>query len=401
MTQFIINRPVSVEETRYYEFKEIKGAKPVNTIKNTCDEYVVAFLNSGGGRIYWGIRDSDRVVIGVKLSYRERDRLRRVITDQLNNIKPPISPAAYQVNLHPVLNENQEPIEDCYVVEIVVPKPLSDDLYCTGSNEVYLKTDSGKKKLSIPEIQDEVLRRKSRLEIYYTPSLQFQQQPAEKKPSFDLRLRYDSQGVLLCDDQELEAVASEAIFAVENGARINPIIEFAELDLAEDALQDFENRELTPQERVSKIEVLKRIKFLNEQKKRLGQALGVIFAEPIFSYCKQSHHIACILRGLGKRLLGRRSWRTDSDKYVALDLWYRKNNKICAAVLVDLDSEDEYQVYGKFIGGGWDLYDLPGHVMFEYGVPAIVLEYLDLKEQQKFDNLDDILHLTQWNIGSG
>ena len=52
-TQFILNQPVSVEETRHYEFKEIKGRNPVDTIKNTVDEYVVAFLNSEGGRIYW------------------------------------------------------------------------------------------------------------------------------------------------------------------------------------------------------------------------------------------------------------------------------------------------------------------------------------------------------------
>lgn len=53
---FVLNRPADIEETRQYEFKEVKGGKPLDTIKNTCDEYVVAFLNSAGGRIFW--RDS-------------------------------------------------------------------------------------------------------------------------------------------------------------------------------------------------------------------------------------------------------------------------------------------------------------------------------------------------------
>lgn len=43
---FIIDRQVEIEETRDYEFRQIKGGKPLDTIKNTCDEYVVAFLNS-------------------------------------------------------------------------------------------------------------------------------------------------------------------------------------------------------------------------------------------------------------------------------------------------------------------------------------------------------------------
>jgi len=396
MTEYVINQPVAIEETRYYEFKEIKGDDPVSIIKNTCDEYVVAFLNSGGGRIYWGIRDSDRVVVGVRLNHRERDRLRRAVTDQLGNIKPPISPSAYQVNLNQVLDDNRQPIEDCFVIEIVVPKPLSNELYCTGSNEVYLKTDSGKKKLSIPEIQDEVLRRKLSPET--VPPSYLPPKAEELKPSLQILLRYDRNGMLLLDEMELEAIAREAIFAIENGQTVSTVIEFAEIDLLEKALQDYKNKELPPQERIMKVAILKRIKFLTEQKERLKRALDVVFAEPVFSYCGQSHYMARIWRGLGRRLLGKSSWGED-DIFVPLDLWYRDNNKIYAVIYVELNSNDERQLYNKFIGSGWDLYDLPGYVMFEYAIPAIVLEYLQLKEQKKFENIDEILHLTRWNIG--
>jgi hypothetical protein len=357
---------------------------------------LVAFLNSGGGRIYWGIRDSDRVVVGVRLDHRERDRLRRTVTDQLGNIKPPISPSAYQVNLHQVLDDNRQIIEDCFVVEIVVPKPLSNELYCTGSNEVYLKTDSGKKKLSIPEIQDEVLRRKLSPET--VPPAYPPPKAEELKPPFQILLQYDRDGVLLLDEMELEAIASEVIFAIENGQTVSTVIEFSEIDLLEKALQDYETKELTSQERIMKVAILKRIKFLTEQKERLKQALGVVFAEPVFSYCGQSHYMVHIWRGLGRRLLGKSSWGKD-DIFVPLDLWYRDNNKIYAVVYVELNSREERQIYNKFIGGGWDLYDLPGYVMFEYAIPAIVLEYLRLKEQHKFENIDEILHLARWNIG--
>ena len=159
--KFIINKPVQVEETRHYEFKEVKGKNPLDSIKNTCDEYVVAFLNSDGGRIFWGIRDSDRLAVGVKLTLEERDDLRKTVTSKLSQIQPPISPTAYQVNLHPIFEDESSDtlIEDRYVVEIVAPRVFNNDLYSTGSGEVFVKTDSGKKKLSFQEIQDEIRRR--------------------------------------------------------------------------------------------------------------------------------------------------------------------------------------------------------------------------------------------------
>jgi hypothetical protein len=158
---FIINQPVAVEETRHHEFKEIKGGRPLDTIKNTCDEYVVAFLNSAGGRIFWGIRDADRHAVGVLLSIKERDELRKVVTNKLNQIQPPISPTAYQINLHPVYEDEtcEKVVEDRYIVEIVAPDVLAHDLYSTGSGEVFVRTDSGKRKLNFQEIQDEIRRR--------------------------------------------------------------------------------------------------------------------------------------------------------------------------------------------------------------------------------------------------
>ncbi len=70
---FVLNAPVLIEECGAIEFKRISGNRPLDAIKNTVDEYVVAFLNSRiSGRIIWGIRDTDRVVVGVKLAIPHR-----------------------------------------------------------------------------------------------------------------------------------------------------------------------------------------------------------------------------------------------------------------------------------------------------------------------------------------
>ncbi|MCW5851827.1 MAG: ATP-binding protein [Anaerolineae bacterium] len=160
--RFMLSEPVYIEESRLYEFKEIKGGNPVDAIKNTADEYVVAFLNSGGGHIYWGIRDADRVVIGVHLTSKERDVLRRVVTEKLTQIQPAVAPTAYKIEFHEVYQDKGVVVPDLWVVEIIVPYASTTDLYFTGGNQAFVKTDAGKKKLSGPELQDEIRRRSAK-----------------------------------------------------------------------------------------------------------------------------------------------------------------------------------------------------------------------------------------------
>jgi DNA modification methylase len=157
--RFIRNQPVPVEETKYYEFKEIKGMSPVSAIENMADEYSVAFLNSEGGRIFWGIRNDDRVTVGVLLTYRQRDEVSKAIDHKLSQIQPAIAPSTWRVEFHQVY-ENGCAIPDLFVVELIVPRASqSNFLYGTGKGEVFVKTNSGKKKLSLTELQAELLNR--------------------------------------------------------------------------------------------------------------------------------------------------------------------------------------------------------------------------------------------------
>jgi hypothetical protein len=158
---FVLNETASFEESRNYEFKEVKGQSPSGAIRNVADEYAVAFLNSEGGRILWGIRDGDRVVVGVELNAKLRDDVAKDIENKLANIQPPLSPAHWRIKFHVIYDpQSNEPVKDRFVVELTVPKPDEAALlYGTGSGEVFLRGDSGKKKLNFLEIQSEILRR--------------------------------------------------------------------------------------------------------------------------------------------------------------------------------------------------------------------------------------------------
>jgi DNA methylase/Putative DNA-binding domain len=158
---FVLDETVACEESRNYEFKEVKGLSASGAIRNTADEYAVAFLNSEGGRILWGIRDSDRVVVGVELNAKLRDDVAKSIENKLANIQPPLSPAHWRIKFHVIYGpQSNAPVKDRFVVELAVPKPDEAALlYGTGSGEVFLRGDSGKKKLNFLEIQSEILRR--------------------------------------------------------------------------------------------------------------------------------------------------------------------------------------------------------------------------------------------------
>ena len=156
--RFVQNQPVPLEETRLYEFKEVKGKNPAGSITNTSDEYAVAFLNCEGGRIFWGVRDGDRITVGVTLDERRRDEVRRKVSEKLGSIRPPISVEDWQLELHQVHDLQREIIEDLWVVELLVPPPQKRNVFYTNSGELFVKTDGGIRRLLGPEITEFIHR---------------------------------------------------------------------------------------------------------------------------------------------------------------------------------------------------------------------------------------------------
>ncbi|WP_082878805.1 ATP-binding protein [Achromobacter ruhlandii] len=149
------------QENRTCGFKEVKSSNAVGAIKGTVDQYAVAFLNAGlpqEGAIFWGIRDADRAIVGVGLRPQECDELRRIVTERLHQIVPPIAPTAYRIDLHPV-SDGSVVIDNLYVVEVRVPSIRRTVLFATSGQEVYVKTDAGKRKLSALELQQELIQR--------------------------------------------------------------------------------------------------------------------------------------------------------------------------------------------------------------------------------------------------
>jgi len=161
LPSFVIGQPVSFEEGRDCEFKEIRpDQNPIKEIVDDVGTYAVAYLNDKGGGIYWGITNNG-TVSGVNLPTNQRDQLRQAITNKLNTIQPAVAPTMYEVALHPIYRDSDrsESIPDYCVVEVIIPASATGDLYLTASGEAYVKTDSGKMRLNPFQLKDEIERR--------------------------------------------------------------------------------------------------------------------------------------------------------------------------------------------------------------------------------------------------
>ena len=152
--RFVQGLPVPFEETLLYEFKEVRGRNPVGSITNTADEYAVAFLNSEGGRIFWGIRNDDRIIVGVNLDDQQRAEVRRKVSEKLWGIRPPINDEGWDLEFHNVYDLQGNTAEDLWVVELVISLQQEREVFYTNSGELFVKTQGGKQKLLGPQVTE-------------------------------------------------------------------------------------------------------------------------------------------------------------------------------------------------------------------------------------------------------
>ncbi len=161
--KYELNKEIDEVENRNVEFKEIKGNNPCNSIIDNAEIYINAFLNSrvvGIGSIRWGISD-EGIVKGVQLSKKDRDVIDRKISERVCQMKPYVSTEGIQIFFESIIYKNVI-LKDLFIVEISVESSDSDILFSTSKNEIYIKTDGGKRKLNSFELQQELQIRLNR-----------------------------------------------------------------------------------------------------------------------------------------------------------------------------------------------------------------------------------------------
>lgn len=168
---FVKGERISIKEDYENEFKEfpmnLEGKKRKEKVKDTVVQYVCAFLNGGGGRIFYGIEDENGTVKGVTLLPKERDQLSLDLTNVLKDrVNPKLTTLNYRLEFHDVYTRNTEtgetiPSKDEYVVEILVLPPLDPStVYYEGSHKIWTKFNAQKgEALKNTEITDFIVRK--------------------------------------------------------------------------------------------------------------------------------------------------------------------------------------------------------------------------------------------------
>lgn len=147
-------------ENRNIEFKEIKGNNPCNTIIDISEIYINAFLNSwvtGIGTILWGVSDCG-IVVGVELTKNDKDKIVRKLAERVGQMRPYVSQDSVQIIFENIV-DNEQVVSGLYVVEVIIAPYQIQDLVSTSKDEVYIKTEGGKRKLNSYEIQQELKKR--------------------------------------------------------------------------------------------------------------------------------------------------------------------------------------------------------------------------------------------------
>jgi hypothetical protein len=215
-------------------------------------------------------------------------------------------------------------------------------------------------------------------------------------------LVFNKDGLVINDERELKASLAEALFAAENQLPVAFSIALEPLNVVEKYINSIESGEASPENRITKVSLLKQAKALEANKKAITAALPMLLLPPIRNAFNSVDELLESLQGLARQLF-------ESDYSVnsfSLDVFRTADPKMNTLIWID-EAETEQIKTGTglksifaLVGSGWDLFDLPREVRFRKAIPAIILEVIR-KSQDNDEPIDVLkaLDLYRWSIG--
>ncbi len=148
---YVYDDTVKFIEDHYHEFKCLK------LHLDTVIKYVCGFLNSKGGTIYFGI-NNDGVVKGTDVKDYEIEGFNKKLYGALRKFVPPLTEEDVITKFVPIYKVNNKisttaVIGNCYIVEIIVKKPKTNELYFTNYKECFVKRSASINQLKTKEIK--------------------------------------------------------------------------------------------------------------------------------------------------------------------------------------------------------------------------------------------------------
>lgn len=150
------------DEDRETEYKSCaRTAEPARAVSSICDKYMSAFLNTTGGRIYFGVED-DGLISGLVLGRAERDKVRLAIDAVAHGHLPTLPPEHYRVDFLPVAQElpgggGGLPVGDLHLVCVTLAAPENYRVYRSRAGVAWYRQDG-----SVRAMPEDMLRDRER-----------------------------------------------------------------------------------------------------------------------------------------------------------------------------------------------------------------------------------------------
>lgn len=142
------------EETEFYTYLPYPDQPEFFDLKKT----ICAFLNTKGGRIYFGIEHA--TVYGNLLKKIDQDLTKREIDELLKGFSPKVELGECTCFFLPIFNkERRDRKLGLYITKVIVKQGMLNELYFTKERTAYLRV--GSKNIVISSFQEEVQKRMS------------------------------------------------------------------------------------------------------------------------------------------------------------------------------------------------------------------------------------------------
>lgn len=152
---YVVDEVIGLEEDVYTEFKDISSKSPAKAICQSYLKYAISFLNSEGGRIFWGVEDLTGKIIGIELNGKQRDKIKKGVQNAVNSIVPEVDPTAFSVDFIKLTSEQKD--NDRYLVVAVIPKSNMPKVYFSPSGDCWVRVNGVTQLIKGPIIQELIL----------------------------------------------------------------------------------------------------------------------------------------------------------------------------------------------------------------------------------------------------
>ena len=234
--------------------------------------------------------------------------------------------------------------------------------------------------------------------------------PPHHRPSgrMVVSLKFNKEGLVIEDEQELRASLAEALFAAENELQVTFNVLLEPLEVIEGLINSIEGGKASPENRITRVHLLREARALETKREVIIAALPLLLLPPIRNAFASVDELIESLQDLGRLSFDYGS-DSSADSH-SLDVFRKNDPKVKAVIWIDEAEVEQIEastglgsIWG-LVGSGWDLFDLPRETRFRKAIPAIVLAIVFEvmragRDAYKPFDLLKVLDLCSWSIG--